>query len=191
MEWKILFLGTEGSGKTSAIRAISDVEVVSTEAVSSEKTAPAKGKATMDLGGMNLEGGDRLVLHGAPGQERFGFMWERLMTQVKGVVLLVNLSRKDPVADLAHYLDRIRDACQGAAPPLVIGVTHGERVTRVSFNDLRVFLRESAKDLGGAKLPLLRVDARQKKDIQILLLTLMSMLEFVERFPNGRSIPAC
>ncbi len=186
MEWSVLFLGSSGAGKTCAIRAISDVDVVSTQAVATDGTS-----VTMDLGIMNLEGNNRLVLHGAPGQERHALAWESLVRQVRGVVLLVDLCRQDPVADLAHYLDRIRDACQGAAPPLVIGVTHGERVTRVSFNDLRVFLRESAKDLGGAKLPLLRVDARQKKDIQILLLTLMSMLEFVERFPNGRSIPAC
>ena len=39
MEWSILFMGPVGSGKTQAIKTLSDIEVAGTEAIATDETA--------------------------------------------------------------------------------------------------------------------------------------------------------
>ena len=39
MEWSVLFMGPVGSGKTTAIRSISDIEVVNTDEVATDHVA--------------------------------------------------------------------------------------------------------------------------------------------------------
>ena len=58
MEWSVLFLGPVGSGKTQAIRSVSDIDVVDTEALATDETAAVKQTTTvaMDVGVMMLGG---------------------------------------------------------------------------------------------------------------------------------------
>ena len=77
---KIIFSGTVGAGKSTAIAALSDIPPVATEAVASDETGLIKKTTTvaMDYGVLNLPGGEKVMLYGTPGQERFSFMWEIL-----------------------------------------------------------------------------------------------------------------
>jgi signal recognition particle receptor subunit beta len=181
MEWNILFLGPVGAGKTQAIRTMSDIDVVSTEADATDETALLKSHTTvaMDLGVMHLDGQDKVVLYGAPGQDRFDFMWEILLEQARGLVLLVNHSGKDPVADLAHYVTQLRRLEQG-----VVGVTHADLAPDHSIDVYRQYLADHAADVGGAGIPVFRADARERREVNNLLLALTSMMEFNERFPR-------
>ena len=79
-EIKILFTGSMGAGKTTAIASVSDVAPVQTEAVNSDLSQHSKTHTTvaMDYGEVQLAGGDRLRLYGTPGQRRFNVMWQIL-----------------------------------------------------------------------------------------------------------------
>lgn len=186
MEWSILFLGPVGAGKTQAIRTISDIEVVSTEAAATDETALLKNLTTvaMDMGVMNLDGHDKVVLYGAPGQDRFDFMWEILLTQARGLVLLLDHSKQDPVADLAHYLTQLRRLEGGMQRPIVIGVTHADLASWRPLGLYHDYLRAHATDFGGATIPVFRADARARRDVNNLLLALTSMMDFAERYPR-------
>jgi len=186
MESSILFLGPVGAGKTQAIRTISDIEVVSTEADATDDTARLKRQTTvaMDMGVMHLDGQDKVILYGAPGQDRFDFMWEILLTQVRGLVLLIDHSANDPMADLAHYIDQLRVLADGRIRPMVIGVTHSDLVVWRSLDIYRQLLRDRAADQGGETIPVFRADARNRREVNNLLLALTSMMDFVERFPK-------
>lgn len=187
MDWNILFLGPVGAGKTQAIRTMSDIDVVSTEADATDDTARVKRETTvaMDVGVMHLAGGqDKVVLYGAPGQDRFDFMWEILLAQVRGLVLLVDHSGKDPVADLGHYVDQLRRLSDGKPRPLVVGVTHTDLAPEMSLDRYRGYLRDRAADMGGETIPVFRADARIHREVNGLLLALTSMMEFAERFPR-------
>lgn len=186
MEWNILFLGPVGAGKTQAIRTMSDIEVVSTEAAATDETARIKSHTTvaMDMGVMQLDGQDKVVLYGAPGQDRFDFMWEILLEQARGLVLLVNHSGKDPVADLAHYVTQLRQLTQGTPRPMVVGVTHADLAPDHSIDIYRQYLAGHAADAGGTAIPVFRADARDRREVNNLLLALTSMMEFNERFPR-------
>lgn len=186
MEWSVLFLGPVGSGKTQAIRSVSDIDVVDTEALATDETAAIKQTTTvaMDVGVMMLGDGDKVVLYGAPGQDRFDFMWEILLQQVKGVVLLVNHTSPYSVTDLAHYLDRLEEIDPIHARPLVVGVTHCDQTRNGSLNMYRSYLQQRGGVYGRQSLPVCTADARSADDVKTLLLALTSMLEIQERFPQ-------
>lgn len=183
MEWRILFLGVVGAGKTEAIRTISDIEVVSTEEAATDEVALLKSSTTvaMDMGVMRVGDEGKVILYGAPGQERFSFMWEILLDQTEGVIVLIDHSRPDALATLARYVDALRALMGRPALPLVVGITHVDLAADPSLDAYRAYLREHAGDLGGARIPLFRVDARVRRDVRNLLLALTAMLEFDDR----------
>lgn len=183
MEWRILFLGPVGAGKTEAIRTMSDIEVVSTEEDATDETALIKRNTTvaMDMGAVHLGEQDKVVLYGAPGQNRFDFMWEILLEQSQGVVILINHGQPDALRFLGHYINAVRALSNGAPPPLVVGITHTEFSEADSIDIYRNFMTEHAADMGGAKVPVFRTDARKQRDVRNLLLALTAMLEFDER----------
>lgn len=76
---KIIFSGTVGAGKSTAINALSDILPVSTEALASDEIAGIKKTTTvaMDYGVLNLPDGEKVMLYGTPGQERFSLGYDR------------------------------------------------------------------------------------------------------------------
>ena len=99
MEHKIIFAGPMGAGKTTAIAAISDIDVVSTESAATDEVALRKANTTvaMDYGVLRLEGGSSVHLYGTPGQERFSFMWDILTEGGMGLVLMLGVWLPPPL----------------------------------------------------------------------------------------------
>ncbi len=124
--YKLVFAGPVGAGKTTAIRSLSDIEVVSTEAKASDDTQLLKPTTTvaMDYGLMRLDSGDQVRLYGTPGQQRFDFMWDILSENALGLVLLINASAPDPDADLRLYASAFQRLI--ADTSFVVALTHGE-----------------------------------------------------------------
>ena len=106
IEHKILFSGTMGAGKTTAIAAVSEIGPLSTDVRNTdESVAKATTTVGLDYGELTLDNGERLRLYGTPGQPRFAFMWDILARGALGLVILIDNSRPDPLADLDVYLD--------------------------------------------------------------------------------------
>lgn len=124
--YKLVFAGPVGSGKTTAIQSLSDIDVVSTEASASDETRELKNTTTvaMDYGLMRLSNGDQVRLYGTPGQKRFDFMWDILTEDALGLVLMIRGNAPDPVGDLRLYVKEFRDFIDSTS--LVVGVTHTE-----------------------------------------------------------------
>lgn len=171
--YKIVFVGPVGAGKSEAIKVLSDIEVVSTEARASDHVALRKPHTTvaMDYGVLNLSSGDRVRLYGTPGQARFDFMWEILSENALGVVLLLDASAPDPLLDLQYYADAFRPVIQRST--LVVGITHAN--TRSE----RVLRPVVADELGRRGLPpvVLTVDARVRAQMCTLVKTLIYSLD--------------
>jgi signal recognition particle receptor subunit beta len=88
---KIVVTGPFNAGKTRFIKTISEIDVVSTERkiTHREKGVKAQTTVAMDYGRFTL-GENVLHLYGTPGQTRFDFMWEILMREMSGYVMLVD-----------------------------------------------------------------------------------------------------
>lgn len=170
-EYKILFTGTVGAGKTTAIHSISEVAPIVTDVVNTD-TSVAKERTTvgLDFGQLTLDNGDRIRLFGTPGQSRFDFLWKILVRNALGLIILIDNSRPDPLADLAVYLDGFAEELRTL--PCVVGIG---RMGSHPTPDLDAYA--DALAARGLALPVLTVDARQREDVVMLIDTLMAQLE--------------
>lgn len=166
--YKIVFAGPVGSGKTTGIQSLSDIEVVRTEAGASDYVRQLKPTTTvaMDYGLMRLDNGDQIRLYGTPGQKRFDFMWDILSENALGLVLLIDASAAAPVDDLRSYVAAFRALIERSA--LVVGITHAE----AGEWDIRQRLHDEMKRLGLVPC-LLETDARQRSDMATLVQSLI------------------
>ena len=92
---KILVTGPFDAGKTTLIRSISEITVLSTERPVSGGDSDATTTVAMDFGRITVAPDLALYLFGTPGQERFEFMWDILAEGMLGFVLLVDATRAD------------------------------------------------------------------------------------------------
>ena len=173
MEQKIIFAGPVGAGKTTAVQSLSDIPVVSTDRHATDDVRLLKHNTTvaMDYGMIHLEDNLRVHLYGAPGQDRFEFMWDILTHGGIGLVLLLDYSRASLLHDLEHFLKAFTPFITSVHCTVVIGVTRMELVEGASLQPLRRRLHEM-----GLRLPIFEIDARQPDDVKNMVLALLSNL---------------
>jgi len=171
--YKILFAGPVGAGKSSAIAAVSDTPVISTEARASDAVALRKPSTTvaMDYGTLELEAGLTIQLLGAPGQARFDFMWEILARGAIGIALLIDNARPDPLDDLRLYANAFSNLIRNQRAATVVAVTRCDLSETVDLAAYRSELRTLGLDL-----PVVEMDARSRGDVKTLLLIQTAML---------------
>ncbi|MDR0247021.1 MAG: ATP/GTP-binding protein [Burkholderiales bacterium] len=181
-EYKLLFAGGMGVGKTTAISAVSEIPPVSTDVANSDREAFDKEltTVTLDYGRITLPSGDRLRLYGIPGQQRFSFMWAMLEHGAMGIVLLVDASRPDPFAELDVFLKAFHKLLRTGRAVLGVGRLSKRR------GALDKYVARLARRK--IKIPVFSVDVRKKKDVLLLLDALFTQIEVVEDdYRGGRS----
>jgi len=168
---KIVFTGTPGAGKTTAIAALSDRPPVVTDV---RNTDASLGKAQttvgLDFGQFDLGDGQCVRLFGTPGQLRFEFMWRIIATDALGLVILVDNSRPDPLDDFAIYLDAYKDLLPTMNCVVGIGRTLECPLPTVDhYGDML--------DARGLVLPVLPVDVRLREDVLMLVDAVLAQAE--------------
>lgn len=170
---KILFTGAVCSGKTTAIRSLSDIETIDTDTNASDVTVRRKKNTTiaMDYGVLKLSNDARVHLYGTPGQERFRFMWEMLACEFAhdaiGMVILVDNTRKDPFRDLRFYASEFRDYILKRR--LIIAVTHTDIQSTPTYHDYLQCIKEL-----GLMTTVMFMDARDPKAVLSIVEELIS-----------------
>lgn len=169
-QYKIVFGGTMGAGKSAAIKALSDTQVVSTEAVNTDTQAHQKSLTTVgiDYGEISLEDGTKIGLYGTPGQDRFDFMWSIVCKGAIGIVVLIDHSSPNRIKDLEFYIKAFEDL----GTNIVVGITHLDLEHDQKLKIYRDWMQVNQK-----QLPLFAVDARQKDDVLLMIEALIAKLE--------------
>jgi len=171
---KIVVTGPFAAGKTTLIRTISEITVLSTERGISDDTRSRKAETTvaMDFGRITIDRELVLYLFGTPGQERFDFMWEILGEGMLGYVLLVDASRPETLGEAEHILDAFR---RMARVPFVVALNRTDEGGSLGEDDVR-----SALDLE-PHVPVVACNATDKDSVKDVLLALLySVLDELE-----------
>ena len=168
---KIVIVGGFGVGKTTMVRSVSEIRPLSTEETMTQAgvgiddgASPGKTTTTVafDFGRISLNEHMVLYLFGAPGQERFWFLWDRLFAGTLGAVVLVDTHR---LADSWYSIDRLE---HHGTPFIVARNNFGE--PEHSLDQVR-----QALDLS-ADVPLIDCDARRRDSSKTVLLSLVHHL---------------
>ncbi|NEC65673.1 ATP/GTP-binding protein [Streptomyces sp. SID9727] len=178
---KIVVVGGFGVGKTTMVRSVSEIRPLNTEetmtrageAVDHLDGVGSKTSTTVafDFGRITLDERSVLYLFGAPGQERFWFLWDRLFSGTLGAVVLVDTRR---LADSWYAIDRLEHhgtpfivACNDFGGPL-----HTEQQIR------------EALDIS-PDVPLVECDARDRSSSKYVLITLVKHLHRLSAARTG------
>jgi uncharacterized protein len=171
---KIVVTGPFSAGKTTLIRTISEITVLSTERSITDSTRSRKAETTvaMDFGRITIDRELVLYLFGTPGQERFDFMWEILGEGMLGYVLLVDAEREDSLIEAVGILDAFR---RMARVPFVVALNRSSAVDERTEDRIRDVLQL------GPETALLPVNATDKESVKgVLLALLYAVLDQVE-----------
>jgi uncharacterized protein len=169
---KIAIVGGFGVGKTTMVRSVSEIRPLNTEetmtqaGVGIDDARSADGKTTttvaFDFGRITLNEEMVLYLFGAPGQERFWFLWDRLFAGTLGAVVLVDPRRLE---ESWYAIDRL----EHHGMPFVLA--------RNNFGAPEHTLDEVRDALSlPADIPMVDCDARSREDCKSVLISLVNHL---------------
>jgi len=163
---KIVVTGPFAAGKTTLIRTISEITVLSTERGITDSTRKRKAETTvaMDFGRITIDSDLVLYLFGTPGQERFDFMWEILGEGMIGYICLVDATRPDSVEEARSILSAFR---RMANVPYVVALNRSDGMDPADETKLRETL-ELDDDV-----PVIPCDALDRESVKSVLLALL------------------
>ncbi|MEV7087598.1 ATP/GTP-binding protein [Streptomyces sp. NPDC093085] len=172
---KIVVVGGFGVGKTTMVRSVSEIRPLSTEETMTragegiDELADLDGlhqksstTVAFDFGRISLDQHSVLYLFGAPGQERFWFLWDRLFAGTLGAVVLVDTRR---LADSWYAIDRL----EHYGTPFIIACNDfgGPHHTAEQIRE--------ALDID-PEVPMVECDARDRSSSKYVLITLVEYL---------------
>jgi len=173
--YKILVVGSFGSGKTTFVKTLSEIEPLLTEKRISNPVGGAKNKETttvaMDMGKFRLKDGTEVHLFATPGQERFDFMLDVLKKGVAGAVVLVDATDDNSLHHAERFIKRLRE---NSNIPIVVAITKTDIVSPRRVEEIKRELKGLAVENLTAEI----VDPRKKEMATQLVERLISLTDF-------------
>ncbi|MCS6812659.1 MAG: ATP/GTP-binding protein [Cyanobacteria bacterium] len=174
---RLVVTGTVGAGKTSFVRAISDIEVVDTDRRATDETTQIKSSTTvaMDFGRLTFSPEQSLHIYGTPGQARFDFMWDLLIQRAHAYILLVAAHRP---CEFRHGRKIMTFMNQRTRVPMVIGLTHMDCPDAWSEDNIAIALGLIDPQ---RRPPIVTVNATQPESVfNAVIVLLQELMKFQE-----------
>lgn len=157
---KILIDGGPGTGKTTFIGSVSDIDPVTTEVPIT--AAPGSGRSTtaaLDFGRLSIDGELRLLLFGTPSTGHLAFVHDDLAKGALGTVILVDPHRPGDSYPAIEVAER-------RGLPFVVAVNSAEPERGKLDHALRM----------GPDVPVSVCDARDRASAKATLLSLFEII---------------
>ncbi|MGH1510748.1 GTP-binding protein [Ralstonia solanacearum] len=169
---RIGIFGAMGIGKTTAIRSLCGDVAVDCDVPNLDRQASSKATTTVgiDFGEVDLGDGELLQIYGSPGQDRFDFLRDWLISVIAGAIVMVDVNAPDTVQTSLPLLERI--AAEPNRPPALVLVARPATVEQVD-----AFSAQVSQALGYA-IPVVFADVRDRAQmldiVEIMLYTLQT-----------------
>lgn len=162
---KVVVSGGFGTGKTTFIGSISEIETMDTEASLIGADAglmPTTFDATVpvDFGRVTLDSSLVLYLFGMPGQDGFTFVWDDLSHGAIGAVVLADTRRMRDCIPTIEYFEK-------RSVPFLLAVNRFPGAYRMEPDQVRATV--GVHD----EVPVVACDARERDSVKSTLLTLL------------------
>jgi hypothetical protein len=164
---KLVIVGSVGAGKTTALTTLSETPPILTEASPSDTVAALKATTTvaMEYGEIRIDNDAKLQIYGTPGQRRFDFMGQILCGRAWGLMILIDNTQPDPLAELKYYIDMYAETFSGGN--VVVGISHYDAAKNPSVEDYEDFLADKGHRFGVGI-----VDTRDSSSLALLVASL-------------------
>ena len=165
---KLVVSGDVGAGKTTFVRAISEIEPITTdEAVTDAATLLLKEYTTvaMDFGLLTVD--EDLILHiyATPGQKRFSFMWDVLAENCFGLIFLADASRMDSVLETNDIISYFQEHYPNI--PYIVGITKLDLPESLAFSAVVTLL--------GRDIQYLPLNANNPEEVRDATISIISL----------------
>jgi len=163
---KMVITGPFAAGKTQFIKAVSEIDVVSTERRITDETSRMKRETTvaLDFGRISVDKDLVLYLFGTPGQRRFDFMWEILAEGMLGFIVLADSTRPETFKETQEIIELFNTYSNC---PFVVAATKQDMPDAWSPEDIKIVL---GLDEDVKVLPCVALD---KESVKAVLLELL------------------
>jgi len=179
--YKIVLLGSPGSGKTTAIQSVggakalsSDVSATDSVASDKEKTTVGVDFAEIKITGLGVKSGRNIQLFGTPGQIKFNFVWDMVGKNTNAFIVLLDMSRPEPLSYLKFYKRFLSDEL-GNRSQIYCALTHCGRYS----GDINSLIDCIACEFHWLK-GVYKIDAREKDEVSIMLGDIYSQIKDVK-----------
>jgi signal recognition particle receptor subunit beta len=128
----------------------------------------------MDFGRITIDKSLILYMFGTPGQDRFGFMWDDLVTGALGAIVLVDTRRLDECFPAVDYFEKL-------GLPFVVAVNRFDGYNPFSLDEVRLALDVDPY------VRLVECDARDRTSVKQVMLELLDLVlaRAMARRPQG------
>ncbi|NEQ28143.1 MAG: GTPase [Microcoleus sp. SIO2G3] len=136
---RLIVTGAVDSGKSSLIRSVSEIQVADLKHQATTRTSsPNETTATaLDYGRVNIGSDMAMHLYGTPGQAKFSYIWELLISRAHACLVVVAANRPGDF----HYARLLLSLMEARMHiPMIIGLTHTDCPTAWSKEDVTIAL---------------------------------------------------
>ncbi len=170
MHKKVAFIGSVGSGKTTIVENLSNIDPLNTDVEASEDIGKEMTTVGIDYGHIILNDEISLGLYGVPGQRKFSMVWNFVKTGLWAVVILVKNNDAESIDELEHLINyfEIKNGI-----PCVVAVTHSDATSA----DSTIQQIEQKLKVIGVNLPVYTIDPRKTESSMLIMHTLIALDE--------------
>lgn len=167
---RIALVGAMGIGKTTALRSLCGEKMISSDVVNLDRGSNAKEFTTVgtEFGEIDLGDGERVQVCGCPGQERFSFVRQWILSVSMGVFVMVDVNQPEAVNEATRLL---QDVAVQEQPPLVL-ILNARPAPAAAIDRFAQALSEA----GHGVVPVLQADPRDRGQMLDAMGVLASML---------------